>query len=127
MLRWGATKDEVWGPFPGAEIIPGGKRGATMAVTINAPPSYVWPWLVQMGHDRAGWYSWDRLDNAGKPSARHVHPEWQSIYIGQHLQSDPKGNHWFEVAALEPEHFLGLRAALSLRPRARSGHPMTRK
>jgi hypothetical protein len=114
MLRWGATKDEVRGLFPGTEIIPGGKRGATMAVTINAPPSYVWPWLVQMGHDRAGWYSWDRLDNAGKPSARHVHPEWQSISIGQHLQSDPKGNHWFEVAALEPEHFLGLRAALTL-------------
>jgi hypothetical protein len=111
MLRWGATEDEVRGPFPGSEIIPGGERGATMAVTIDAPPSRVWPWLVQMGYDRAGWYSWDRLDRAGKPSARRLHPEWQSISLGQHLPSDANGNHWFEVAALEPERFLGLRAS----------------
>ena len=63
LLRWGATGDEVQGPYPGAELIPGGTRSATMAATIDAPPSRVWPWLVQMGTDRAGWYSWDRLDS----------------------------------------------------------------
>ena len=68
MLQWGASDEEVHGPYPGAGIIPGGQRGATMAVTIDAPPSRVWPWLVQMGWDRAGWYSWDRLDNDGVPS-----------------------------------------------------------
>ena len=66
-------------PFPGAELIPGGRRGATMAVTIDAPPARVWPWLLQMGCDRAGWYSWDRLDNAGRPSAEHIIPEWQTL------------------------------------------------
>jgi hypothetical protein len=117
LLRWGATKGEVEGSFPGADIIPGGKRIATMAVTIDAPPSAVWPWLVQMGYDRAGWYSWDRLDRAGKPSSEHLHVEWQSIAVGDRLLSEPQGPHWFEVAALEPERFLGLRAAMDLRGR----------
>ena len=111
LLSWGATSEEVSGPFPGSEIIPGGERGATMAVTIDAPPSNVWPWLVQMGYERAGWYSWDRLDRAGIPSAWELHPEWQAISVGQHLRSDRKAKHWFEVAAVEPERFLGLRAA----------------
>src|SRR5438093_1159955 len=52
MLRWGASDEEVRQPFPGAELIPNGQRGTTMAVTIDAPPSRVWPWLVQMGCDR---------------------------------------------------------------------------
>jgi hypothetical protein len=54
LLRWGATDEEVRRPFPGAGLIPGGKRSATMAVTIHAPPARVWPWLGQMGVDRAG-------------------------------------------------------------------------
>ena len=67
------------GPYPGAELVPGGTRAATAAVTIDAPPDEVWPWLVQMGWDRGGWCSWDRLDNAGRFSAREVHPEWQDL------------------------------------------------
>jgi len=118
LLRWGATDEEVRQPFPGTDLIPDGERGATMAVTVNAPPSKVWPWLVQMGCDRAGWYSWDRLDNGGVPSAEQIHPEWQQISVGDHLASTPSGSAWFEVAVLEPERFLGLRAPLDLR-----GHP----
>jgi proline iminopeptidase len=68
LVRWGATDDEVDGPYPGAELVPDGERGATMAVTIDAPPTQVWPWLVQLGGDRGGWYSWDRLDNGGRPT-----------------------------------------------------------
>jgi proline iminopeptidase len=68
-----------------------------------------------MGCDRAGWYSWDRLDNGGVPSAERLHPEWQDIAVGTRLASTPGGRAWFEVAALEPEHFLGLRAAINLR------------
>jgi len=67
LVRWGATDEELAQPYPGAEIIPDGHRAATMAVTIEAPPGQVWPWLAQMGYDRAGWYSWDRLDNGGRP------------------------------------------------------------
>jgi proline iminopeptidase len=114
MLRWGATDEELRAPYPDAGIVPGGKRGATMAVTIEAPVSEVWPWLVQMGCDRAGWYSWDHLDNAGRPSAYRIHPEWQHIAPGDHLASTPSGGAWFEVAALEPEHFLGLRSSVDL-------------
>jgi hypothetical protein len=63
--------------YPGPELIPGAQRSATVAVTIEAPPDRVWPWLVQMGADRAGSYSWDQLDNWGIASAERIHPEWQ--------------------------------------------------
>ncbi|HXL44191.1 MAG TPA: hypothetical protein VN960_09055 [Gaiellaceae bacterium] len=112
-----ATAEEVGRPYPGADLIPGGEHSATMAVTIEAPPASAWPWLVQIGADRAGWYSWDRLDNWGLPSAERVHPEWQEIAVGEHLAAKPDGSEWWEVAALEPERFLGLRMSLDLRGR----------
>lgn len=117
MLRTGATAEEFQGPYPGDGLIPGGTRSATMAVTINAPRSRVWPWLVQMGTNRGGWYSWDRLDNFGRASTRTIHPEWQDIAVGDHLAGTPDGSQWWEVAALNPERFLGLRMSLDLRGR----------
>jgi len=119
LLHWGATDEEVSGPYPGAGIVPDGKRGATMAVTIDAPPSQVWPWLVQLGGDRGGWYSWDHLDNGGRPSAREVHPEWQDLAVGDYVK------YWtrhgpidaWEVAVLEPNRFLGLHGLSDLRGR----------
>ncbi|MGH4011858.1 MAG: hypothetical protein ACRDTH_27460 [Pseudonocardiaceae bacterium] len=117
MLRWGATDEEVRRPYPGADLVPGGARGATMAVTIDSPPSRLWPWLVQMGCDRAGWYSWDRLDNGGVPSTERICPEWQEVTVGDHLASTPSGSTWFEIAALEPKRFLALRASFDLRGR----------
>lgn len=125
LLRWGASRDEVREPYPGAELVPDGQRTATMAVTIDAPPSKIWPWLVQMGCDRAGWYSWDRLDNGGVHSAERIHPEWQTLSVGDRLASTPSGRTWFEVAALEPERFLALRASIDLqrgRPFDPRGH-----
>jgi proline iminopeptidase len=117
LVRWGATDEEIARPFPGAEIIPGGKRGTTMAVTIDAPPSAVWPWLAQMGVDRAIWYTWDYWRLWGKRSADRIHPEWQSISVGHHMPSTPDGSVWWEVAALERGHFLGLRMSVDLRGR----------
>jgi hypothetical protein len=117
LRRWGATDAEVQRPYPGADLVPGGKRGATMATTIDAPPSRVWPWLVQMGCDRAGWYSWDRLDNSGAPSAERIHPGWQQIEVGDRLLSTKRGKTWFVVAALERERFLALRASYDVRGR----------
>jgi proline iminopeptidase len=117
ILRWGATKDEVRAPFPGASIVPGGVRGATMATTLDAPPERVWPWLVQMGTDRAGWYSWDRLDNFGRRSATRIHPEWQDARLGSRLAATPDANEYWEVAAYDPPRFLGLRMTLDLRGR----------
>jgi uncharacterized protein YndB with AHSA1/START domain len=115
LLRWGASDAEVDETFPGAGLVPGGTRTATMAVTIDAPPSRVWPWLAQMGCNRAGWYSWDHLDNGGSTSAHEIRPEWQQIAVGDRLASSPSGRGWFEVAAVEPERFLALRAPLDLR------------
>jgi len=112
MIRWGATDEEVAGLFPGADLIPGGVRSGTMAITIEAPPADVWAWLVQMGYDRAGWYSWDRLDNWGRSSSERIHPEWQKLSIGDHLSAMPDNSVGWEVAALDPQHFLGLRASV---------------
>ena len=117
LLRAGATAEEANGAHPGDGLIPEGTRSGTMAVTFDAPRSHVWPWLVQMGTDRAGWYSWDRLDNFGRSSAWTIHPEWQDIAVGDHLAGTPDGSQWWEVAALEPERVLGLRMSLDLRGR----------
>lgn len=119
LWRWGATDEEVASPYPGGDLVPGGERAATMAVTIEASQEQVWPWLVQMGGDRGGWYSWDRLDNGGRSSAQEVHPEWQGLALGDHVKywtrSGPV-DAW-EVAALEQNHFLGLRGLSDLRGR----------
>jgi proline iminopeptidase len=117
LMRWGASDEEVAGPYPGAELVPDGQRAATMAVTIAASADQVWPWLIQMGGDRGGWYSWDRLDNRGRPSAREVHPEWQHLALGDHVKYATRTgpvDAW-EVAALEPHRFLGLRGLSDLR------------
>lgn len=120
LVRWGATDEETSGPFPGAELVPDGERSGAMAVSIDAPPEQVWPWLVQMGWDRGGWYSWDHLDNAGRPSAREVHPEWQNIRRGDYLQYWAPGAgpmNAYAVARIEPNRFLGLHGLSDLRGR----------
>jgi proline iminopeptidase len=117
LVRWGATAEEVSRQYPGSALIPGGTRSATTAATVDAPPSAIWPWLVQMGVDRAGWYSWDRLDNFGRRSAKRIHPEWQQITVGDRLTATPDGGMWWEVAACEPDSFLLLRMSLDLRGR----------
>ncbi len=114
MLTWGATWGEVAGAYPGDEIIPEPGSGATMATTLPSPPGRVWRWLVQMGGDRGGWYSWDWLDNGGKPSADRIVPEWQSLEQGQHLYRAPRGENWFTVVVLEPNRTLVLRAAYGM-------------
>jgi hypothetical protein len=74
-MRWGATDAEVVRPLPGDQLMT--RRGfkATRAITIAAPPEHIWPWLVQLGSGRAGWYAIDRIDNAWVPSAQTIRPE----------------------------------------------------
>ena len=117
LLRWGASGDEVRAVFPGEDIVKGGVRTSTMATDIDASPSRVWPWLMQMGVDRGGWYSWDRLDNFGRHSAEEIHPEWQTIAVGDYFTAMPDGSQSWQVAALEPGRFLALRMSLDLRGR----------
>ena len=81
-LTWGATDDELAFEMPGDEIDVPHTFTATRSITIDAPPSAVWPWLVQVGRGRAGFYSYDRLDNGGRPSATEVLDEFQDCAPG---------------------------------------------
>jgi hypothetical protein len=123
--RWGATPEEAAASYPGEELIRHARLGAIMATTIDASPSAVWPWLVQMGCDRAGFYSWDRLDNAGHPSSERIHPEWQDVEEGGRVVCVPDGSVWFDVAVLESQRTLVLRSSLAL-PRGRRFDPAGR-
>jgi proline iminopeptidase len=116
LRNWGATGDDRTRSMPGDGLVPGERGVCTMAIDISAPAAEVWPWLAQMGTDRAGWYSWDRLDNAGRPSARSINPAWTDLRAGDRLVSVP-GRAWFDVAHAEPGRSLVLRATLDLRGR----------
>ena len=89
-LRWGASPPEVTASMPGDERFPAAQFKATRAITIAAPPDAVWPWLVQVGCLRAGWYSNDLLDNLGHPSATTILPQLQHLQVGQWVPMSPK-------------------------------------
>jgi hypothetical protein len=88
-LRWGATQDEVHRSMPGDELIRDPSYLSTRAITIDAPAEDVWPWLVQVGCRRAGFYSDDLIDNLGQPSARSILPSLQRLELGQYVPMSP--------------------------------------
>jgi hypothetical protein len=88
-LGWGATAEEVAAAMPGDALLPHAQFRATRAISIDAPPAAVWPWLVQVGCLRAGWYSNDLLDNLGRPSATTILPELQHLEVGQWVPMAP--------------------------------------
>jgi hypothetical protein len=92
----------------GDELLPDASAQITHGVTIAAPPDAIWPWLVQMGCRRAGFYSIDAIDNDAIRSAREVHPELQRLKVGDVVPSTPEGEDGFEVLALVPERELVL-------------------
>src|SRR5215831_2790895 len=97
-----ATRDERTRPLPGDELIPNTIGQLTHAITINRPPGDVWPWLAQMGAgSRAGWYSYDRLDNGGHPSAARVLPYLQQIRVGTLFPALPRKTDGFHVLAVD--------------------------
>lgn len=81
-LHWGATRAEVDAPMPGDEVVRRAQFNATRAITIGAPPEQVWPWIVQVGYGRAGFYTYDLLDNAGVPSAERLMEDRQDLKVG---------------------------------------------
>ena len=83
-LRWGATDEEVAMPMPGDELIPDTKP-ATRAIGIAARPNDIWPWLAQLGYGKAGWYSYDWIDNDGQPSADEIIAEYQTLKVGDRI------------------------------------------
>ena len=81
---------------------------STHAITINAPPEQVWPWIAQMGAGRAGWYSWDAIDNRGTPSATRVLSELQTVVAGDVMPAVPGATDAFVVASVDPPRDLVL-------------------
>ena len=101
--RWGATDEEVAAAMPGDELV-GGAASTTRAIFVAAPPERVWPWLVQLGYGRAGWYSYDWIDNDGRPSAGRVVPELQELGVGDQILMVPGMGP--RVRAIEPGRYL---------------------
>jgi hypothetical protein len=89
-LNWGATRGEATASMPGDALCANAQFKSTRAITIRATPDEVWPWLVQVGCLRAGWYSNDLLDNLGRRSATTVLPEFQHLEVGQWVPMSPQ-------------------------------------
>jgi hypothetical protein len=94
---WGVDPIEATQLLPGDELVNEPTTTDTRGIDIAAPPEQVWPWLVQMGYKRAGWYSYDAIDmNQG--SSREIVPEFQSIEVGQVLPTHAGGGFVVKVA-----------------------------
>jgi hypothetical protein len=105
-LRWGATDDEVKRIMPGDDIVYEPSFNATRAVTIHASAENIYPWIVQMGVTRAGWYSYDLLDNLGRPSAEKILPEHQTIEVGDVVPMSPDGKQGMRVKDFSPNKWM---------------------
>ena len=92
--NWGTTKDECATPLPGDELVEQPAVQTTEGVWIEAPAAAVWPWLVQMGQDRGGLYSYEKLENLvgmKHRNADRIHPEWQRLAVGDVVRVLPRG------------------------------------
>jgi len=111
-LRWGATTGETTRSLPGDELLKTPKQTATRAVTIEAPADEVWPWLVQIGQGRGGFYSYDYLENligCDIHNADRILPEFQQLAVGDKVRLGKEGYPFYTVAAIEPKKYLLLR------------------
>ena len=100
--------DEATRSLPGDDLVTDAKIRWSHAITIRARPAEIWPWLVQMGCRRAGWYSYDGLDNGGVPSAARIVPEFQQVQVGDVFPMTPKAQDRFVVRIVEAERALVL-------------------
>jgi hypothetical protein len=110
-LTWGATPDEVALGLPGDELLADPDILSTRAVTVDAPPSSIWPWLLQMGSGRGGAYTYDWIENLfglGMQSANEVLPEFQDVKVGDEFRLGPNRPK-MRVEVLEPERMLAFR------------------
>lgn len=120
LRNWGATPAELCARLPGDELIPDATSMTTRAITIHAPPAEVWRWLVQIGQDRGGWYSYEGLENLfglDIHNTDEIRPEWQVLSPGDQVRVAPPGalgmkdGYAFRVAEVEPGRTLVLRQA----------------
>ena len=100
-MIWGATSEEVTRALPGDELIPGAGQ-TTRAISIAATPGEVWPWLVQLGFGKAGWYSYDWIDNDFQPSATRIVPNFQDLAVGDKILMMPTMG--FVVESIDEPH-----------------------
>lgn len=122
MLRWGTQGNEAVEALPGDDLVPNPRVQSTRAITIDAPPERVWPWIVQMGIYRAGFYTHDRVERAmfharyveGKHSATRIHPELQDLKVGDLVPYG--GGVYAAVTEVEPNRHLVAGEAFVLRP-----------
>jgi hypothetical protein len=105
-----ATAVERGRSLPADGMVPDPLFASTHAITIDAPPEHVWPWIAQMGAGRAGWYSWDAIDNGGAPSATRLLPELQAVVPGDLMPAAPGATDAFVVARAIPPRDLVLTA-----------------
>jgi len=108
--RWGATDDEVNKTLPGDDLVPNSKGGYTHALTIRASTAEVWPWLVQLGQGRGGFYSYDSLENmvgCNIHSVDRIIPEFQHLEVGDRILIYPSGQ-GYAVASIAPKRMLVL-------------------
>lgn len=117
-LRWGATDDELARDMPGHDLAPDPAVNSTQAVTIDAPPEAVWPWLVQIGQGRGGFYSYDWLEQlvgADIHNVDRILPEYQALEEGDEVLLAPKDywlgspDSWPIVAGIEAPRYIVLR------------------
>ncbi len=111
-LTWGATPGEAAGALPGDELLAEPAIVSTRAVRVEAPPSAIWPWLVQMGPGRGGAYTYDWIENLfglGMHSANEILPQFQDLKVGDAQQLGRRGP-TLRTARLEPGEVLVLRS-----------------
>jgi hypothetical protein len=112
VLTWGATEEEAGRSLPGDELLEDPAVVSTRAITIDAPPSAVWPWLVQMGSGRGGAYTYDWIENLfglGMHSAERINPEWQNLAVGDVIPGR-ESLQGMRVEVLDPERALVTRS-----------------
>lgn len=101
---WGATAAEVAAAMVGDDLIADPHTIATRSIDLESPPHEVFPWIRQMGFGRAGWYSYDWIDNLGRPSARDIRPELQQIVAGDRIPGAPRSMADFTAAVVDEPH-----------------------
>ena len=126
LTTWGANPDEHTMPLAGDDLIPGGVHALvnmTQAITIDAPPEKVWPWLVQIGQDRAGFMSFEKLERLfgfGIYNTYRIVPQWQHLEAGDFCKFHQKGI-GMRVVAVEPGKHLVMVTDSNQRPALKPG------
>jgi hypothetical protein len=105
-LRWGATDAEIMRVMAGDPIVVKPTFDATRAVTIHASAANIYPWIVQMGVGRAGWYSYDLLDNLARKSAESILPDYQNPQVDDIIAMSPDGKQGMRVKDFEQNKWM---------------------